>query len=90
MIGFALGIEYDVVAYLTSRYFGMRAYAGLYAILYVCFAIGAGVAPMIFGWLRDAGGDYAQALTISAIALPLASALFLLLGRYPKFASDAA
>jgi MFS family permease len=85
MIGFALGIEYDIIAYLTSRYFGLRAYGGLYAILYVCFSVGSGLAPMIFGLLRDTGGDFAQALTISAIALPLASALFLLLGRYPVF-----
>lgn len=85
MIGFALGIEYDVVAYLTSRYFGMRAYAGLYAVLYVCFAVGAGLAPLAFGYLRDLNQNYATALTLSAIALPLASALFLALGRYPTF-----
>jgi MFS family permease len=89
MIGFALGIEYDVVAYLTSRYFGMKAYAGLYAILYVCFAVGSGIAPLIFGLLRDANHSYAQPLTLAAIALPLASALFLFLGRYPKFERDA-
>lgn len=87
MIGFALGIEYDVVAYLTSRYFGMKAYAGLYAILYVCFAVGSGVAPLAFGYLRDINNDYALALTISAVLLPLSSGLFLLLGRYPVFAS---
>lgn len=90
MIGFALGIEYDVVAYLTSRYFGMRAYAGLYAILYVCFAVGAGVAPLAFGYLRDLNQNYASALMISAVALPLASALFLLLGRYPLFEREGA
>ncbi len=90
MIGFALGIEYDVVAYLTSRYFGMRAYAGLYAILYVCFAVGSGVAPLVFGYLRDLNQNYATALMISAIALPLASALFLLLGRHPVFTREGA
>ncbi len=90
MIGFALGIEYDVVAYLTSRYFGMRAYAGLYAIIYVCFAVGSGVAPLAFGLIRDATQGYGLALMLSAIALPLASALFLLLGRYPKFGTASA
>ena len=85
LIGFALGIEYDVVAYLAARYFGMRAYAGLYGILYVCFAIGAGLAPLAFGYLRDLNQSYATALILSAVALPLASALFLLLGRYPVF-----
>ena len=58
MIGFALGIEYDVLAFLTSRYFGLRAYAGLYAILYVSFSLGAGFAPLAFGLMRDANNDY--------------------------------
>lgn len=90
MIGFALGIEYDVVAYLTSRYFGMRAYSGLYAILYVCFAVGSGLAPLLFGLIRDAYHDYYMALILAASVLPLASALFLLLGRYPRFEGQAA
>jgi MFS family permease len=84
MIGFALGIEYDVVAYLTARYFGLRAYASIYGILYVFFATGAGFAPMVFGMIRDRQGDFSLALTISAIILPLGSALFLALGRYPR------
>jgi len=89
LIGFALGIEYDVVAYLTARYFGMRAYAGLYAVIYVCFAVGSGVAPLVFGLVRDAFGGYAPALGMAAMALPLASALFLALGRYPVFSQPA-
>lgn len=84
MIGFALGIEYDVVAYLTARYFGLRAYASIYGILYVFFATGAGFAPMVFGMIRDRQGDFGAALMISAIILPLGSALFLGLGRYPQ------
>ncbi|MEJ6009826.1 MFS transporter [Novosphingobium aquae] len=90
MIGFALGIEYDVLAYLTSRYFGLRAYSGLYAILYVFFALGSGIAPLVFGRIRDVTQGFGPALLTSAIALPLAAALFLLLGRYPRFEEDAA
>ncbi len=85
LIGFALGIEYDVLAYLTARYFGLRAYAGLYAIIYVCFAVGSGFAPLVFGLVRDRFGGFGPALTIAAIVLPIASGLFLLLGRYPTF-----
>ena len=85
MIGFALGIEYDVLAYLTSRYFGLKAYSGLYAILYVFFALGSGVAPLVFGRIKDVTQGYGPALLTSAIALPIAAALFLLLGRYPRF-----
>lgn len=90
LIGFALGIEYDVLAYLTSRYFGLKAYSGLYSILYVFFALGSGIAPLIFGRIKDVTHGYGPALLASAIALPLAAALFLLLGRYPRFEDDAA
>lgn len=83
LIGFALGIEYDVVAYLTARYFGLRAYAAIYAIFYVFFAIGAGFAPMIFGIIRDRAHDFTPALQLAAIMLPVCASLFLLLGRYP-------
>lgn len=84
LIGFALGIEYDVVAYLTSRYFGMRAYAAIYGIFYVCFSTGAGFAPLAFGLIRDYAHDFAPALQISAIILPICAAGFLALGKYPK------
>lgn len=84
LIGFALGIEYDVVAYLTSRFFGMRAYSAIYSIFYVCFATGAGFAPLIFGVIRDRTQDFAPALIVSAVILPLCSAGFLFLGRYPQ------
>jgi MFS family permease len=84
LIGFALGIEYDVVAYLTSRFFGMRAYSAIYSIFYVCFATGAGFAPLVFGVIRDRTQDFAPALLASAVILPLCSAAFLFLGRYPQ------
>lgn len=84
LIGFALGIEYDVVAYLTSRYFGMRAYAGIYGIFYVCFSTGAGFGPLVFGMIRDHFHDFAPALQISAAIIPLCAAGFLFLGKYPK------
>jgi len=83
LLGFALGIEYDVVAFLTARYFGLRAYSAIYAIFYVCFSTGAGFAPMVFGAIRDSNHDFAAALQMSAMILPLSAAMFLLLGRYP-------
>lgn len=88
LIGFALGIEYDVVAYLTSRFFGMRAYSAIYSIFYVCFATGAGFAPLVFGVIRDRTQDFAPALLASAVILPLCSAAFLFLGKYPQLTAS--
>lgn len=85
LIGFALGIEYDVIAYLTSRYFGLKSYAAIYSLLYICFSTGAGFAPLVFGMIRDRAHDFGPALTACSIILPIAAAGFLLLGRYPRF-----
>lgn len=84
LLGFALGIEYDVVAYLTSRYFGMKAYSAIYSVFYVCFATGAGFGPLIFGIIRDSAHDFAPALLSAAVALPVCAGAFLFLGRYPQ------
>jgi len=85
LVGFALGIEYDVIAYLTSRYFGMRSYAAIYGLFYVCFSTGAGFAPLAFGLIRDSAHDFGPALLTCAIILPLSAVGFLFLGRYPRF-----
>lgn len=88
LIGFALGIEYDVVSYFVARYFGLRSYASIYGLLYVCFAIGAGIGPLAFGRDYDLHGNYHFSLTTAAVALIVAAGSFLLLGRYRIFADE--
>lgn len=80
LIGFALGAEVDLMAYLTSRYFGLRHYGQLYGIVYSCFWIGIASGPALTGRLYDGYGNYALALwiivalfvagTIAALSLP--------------------
>ncbi len=82
LIGFAVGVEYDLVAFLVARYFGMRSYTAIYGVLYVFFSIGAGVGPLLFGWCFDRTGSYRLILDI-AFGVLIASGLSLLtLGRY--------
>jgi predicted MFS family arabinose efflux permease len=82
LIGFAVGVEYDLMAFFVARYFGMRAYTQTYALLYVCFSIGAGFGPAVFGKSFDSSGSYAGVLTASFVALVAGAASFLALGRY--------
>ena len=89
LIGFALGVEYDLIAYLVARYFGLKSYAAIYGILYVCFSIGSGLAPLVFGRDFDAHGNYHLALTGSSVALVLSAASLMLLGRYRQSPSIA-
>jgi MFS family permease len=89
LVGFASGVEYDVVAYLVSRYFGMRAYSAIYGCLYVAFALGAGFGPYLIGREFTVHHSYDGALSVGAGVLLLGAALLLTLGRYPTFLSGA-
>jgi predicted MFS family arabinose efflux permease len=87
MLGLAAGVEYDLMAFLVSRYFGMAHYATIYGSLYGFFAVGAGLGPLYFGRVFGRTGSYDAALALSAL-LFLAGALpLLLLGRYRTFTS---
>jgi MFS family permease len=85
MIGFAAGLEYDVVAYLVSRYFGMRAYSAVYGSLYMAFALGSGFGPAIIARFFTAEGSYDGVLTIGAGLVLVGSSILLTLGRYPVY-----
>lgn len=92
LIGFAVGVEYDLMAFFVARYFGMRSYTSIYSVLYVFFSIGAGFGPAVFGWSFDRSGSYATVLTASFVALVAGALAFLTLGRYrvPVVATAAA
>ena len=82
LLGVAAGIEYDLIAYLVSRYFGMRNYASIYGMLYAFFALGAGFGPAVYGWFYSTTGSYDQALYYSMYAFVICSIALLFLGKY--------
>jgi predicted MFS family arabinose efflux permease len=82
LIGFAVGVEYDLIAYLVARYFGLRAYTTVYSILYMCFGVGAGFAAPIFGWSFDRSHSYTPILETAAVLLLISVLSLLTLGRY--------
>jgi MFS family permease len=84
-IGFAAGVEYDLMAFLVARYFGMRSYASIYGTLYGFFALGAGIGPVVFGRTFDRTGSYGAVLLASATLLFFGALLLLTLGRYRRF-----
>ncbi len=83
VLGLAAGAELDLMAFLVSRYFGLRHYGALYGALYVAFSIGAGLAPFTFSKAFDYFGDYSSILNIIVGTSLLGGALMLSLGRYP-------
>jgi MFS family permease len=82
LLGVPAGIEYDLIAYLVSRYFGIRNYGAIYGILYAFFALGAGFGPAVYGRILDQTGSYDSALYYSMYAFIFCSAALLFLGPY--------
>jgi len=82
LIGLGLGAEVDVLAYLTSRYFGLRAFGVIYGYIFGAFAIAGGVGTYLMGVAFDATGSYALPLTLFSIAALVSTGCMLRLGPY--------
>jgi len=83
MVGLAAGAELDLLAYLTSKYFGPAHYPAIFGLIIAFFTVGAGIAPPIFGAAAQVFQGYTTILTASVAMLLLSIVLFLSLGKYP-------
>jgi MFS family permease len=81
-IGLGLGAEVDIMAYLISRYFGLRSFGAIYGFVFAAFGLSAGSGAYLMGAAFDATGSYALALTLFSIATVIGAALMLRLGPY--------
>lgn len=84
LVGVALGAELDLIAFFTSRYFGMKNYGRIYGWQYVFYTLGAGISPLAFGIAYDRLGSYDPVLIGSAFGLIVAGGLMLMMPKYGK------
>ena len=82
LVGFGLGAEVDLLAFLNSRYFGQRSFGQLYGYFFMCFSLGGATGRFLDGYLFDRAGSYAPALIGSAAALVVAVGLLSRIGGY--------
>ena len=96
LVGFGAGVEYDFMAYMVSRYFGMKSYSAIYGAIYAFFALGAGLGPGIMVNLATGKGlkiiewdlgvlvghDWKFTLASAAIILFISTVPLLFLGKY--------
>jgi MFS family permease len=80
-IGLGMGAEIDVMAYLTSRYFGLKRYGLLFGTLISIYGIGVGAGSTMAGAFFDQTGSYTLALQILAAGSVLAVILMATLGK---------
>ena len=85
ILGAAAGVEYDLMAYLVSRYFGILHYAAIYGFLYGFFAVGAGFGPYFFGRSFEITGSYDTILKIASVLFLVGAIPLLLLGKYRDY-----
>ena len=86
-VGLGLGAEVDLIAYLISRYLGMKAFGEIYGYLFAIFLLGSGLGPFLMGLSFTKTGSYGTAIVAFGIGLVVASALILFFGPYRYTAS---
>lgn len=88
LMGITNGVEGDLIAFLVSRYFGVRNFGAIYGAALSIFAIGYGLAPALAGGVFDHFGSYDPGLMGLAVALLICVPVTLTLGAYPKEEDD--
>jgi predicted MFS family arabinose efflux permease len=82
LIGFGMGGEADVIPYMLSRYFGLRAFATLYGLTWTAYAFAGAIGPVIMGKAFDTTGSYEALLARLAVGMLAVATLMLLAPRY--------
>jgi len=82
LVGLGLGAEVDLIAFLQSRYLGLRAFGEIYGYLFAIFMLGSGLGPFLMGLCFRLTHSYEPALGVLAAGLALACFLTARLGPY--------
>jgi len=82
LIGFSMGAEIDMLAFLTGRYFGVENFGQVYGILFTSFLIGTSVGPVAFGLAFESTGSYILMLVVSIVLMLISTVITVLLPRY--------
>jgi len=83
MMGFALGAEGDVLAYLVMRYFPLEIYSTVLGTLLGGLALAIAVGSAVLSLTLKLSGGFTLFLAMSSVAALLGGALFLLLKKLP-------
>ena len=82
LIGLSIGTEFDLLAYLTTKYFGLSSFGMIYGLMFSAFLVGTATGPLAYGASFDYFGSYINILSVCCIILIASTGLFLLLPKY--------
>ena len=86
LVGLGMGAEVDIIAFLVSRYFGLRAFGTSFGFAFGSFVLAGGLGGMLMGAGFDLIGSYELPLAGFFVLTVLAVVLFTRLGPY-RFAA---
>lgn len=84
LIGLGTGAEGDVLAYLISRYFGLKHFGAIYATQFAVYAVGSSTGPFVLSSVATQSGDYSPALAGLIGVLVVATVLLMLFPRLSR------
>ena len=86
-LGLGAAAEVDLLAYLSSRYLGMKAYGSIYGLQLSVFYAGAAIGPAAVGKSFDHYQSYVPALFFAVGSLAFGALIISTLGRPPDFSA---
>ncbi|HKY89965.1 MAG TPA: MFS transporter [Nevskiaceae bacterium] len=89
LLGIAIGSEMDLLAYMTTRYFGLAHQTQIVGAIFSVFTFGGICSPALIGALYARSHDYDGALAVGILACSCAALLILRMGPYPAFGAGA-
>jgi MFS family permease len=84
-MGLLVGAEFDMMAFIVSRYFGIRAFGALYGFMLMFVEAANAAGMLLMGWCYQLLHSYIPMLCIFEVLLLTAVALMASMGpyRYP-------
>jgi len=82
LVGLGLGAEVDIIAYLMSRYFGLRSFGKLYSFGFGAFVLAGALGSLAMGAGFDLTGSYRAPLSALFISTLVATVPMTRLGPY--------
>ncbi len=82
LVGLGTGAEVDIIAFLISRYFGLRAYGAISGWIWGVYGVAGGLGAYLMGLGFDKTGSYVVPLGGFFCAAALATLLIVSLGPY--------
>lgn len=82
LIGAGTTGEGSVVPYFLTRYFGLKAFASIYGLMWGVAAVANGIQPVILGRIFDTTGSYGWGLLYCEACVFLVAMCFFALPRY--------